>query len=46
MTETIQDTIIFDIGMMGKSSSGHGHPGSGLKEDDVAEEVGASSEGK
>src|SRR6202012_3017876 len=30
------DAIIYDIGMMGKSSSGYGHPVSGLKEDDVA----------
>ncbi|HEY6578068.1 MAG TPA: heme-binding protein [Rhizomicrobium sp.] len=40
------DAIIYDIGMMGKSSSGYGHPKSGLKEDEVAEEIGASSEGK
>ena len=40
------DAIIFDIGMMGKSSSGYGHPVSGLKEDDVASEIGASSRGK
>jgi uncharacterized protein GlcG (DUF336 family) len=40
------DAIIFDIGMMGKSSSGYGHPVSGLKEDDVAKEIGASSDGK
>jgi uncharacterized protein GlcG (DUF336 family) len=40
------DAIIFDIGMMGKSSSGYGHPVSGLKEDDVASDIGASSKGK
>jgi len=40
------DAIIYDIGMMGKSSSGYGHPVSGLKEDDVAKEIGASADGK
>src|ERR1700744_5640337 len=40
------DAIIYDIGMMGKSSSGYGHPVSGLKEDDVAQEIGASADGK
>ena len=46
ITNDNNDAIIFDIGMMGKSSSGYGHPVSGLKEDDVAEEIGASSKGK
>lgn len=40
------DAIIYDIGMMGKSSSGYGHPVSGLKEEDVAKEIGASADGK
>lgn len=40
------DAIIFDIGMLGKSSSGYGHPSSGLKEDDVAKEIGACAAGK
>jgi uncharacterized protein GlcG (DUF336 family) len=40
------DAIIFDIGMMGKSSSGYGHPVSGLKEDDIAKKIGASADGK
>jgi uncharacterized protein GlcG (DUF336 family) len=40
------DAIIYDIGMLGKSSSGYGHPVSGLKEIDVAKQIGASAEGK
>jgi uncharacterized protein GlcG (DUF336 family) len=40
------DAIIFDIGIMGKSSSGYGHPTTGLKEDDIAKEIGASASGK
>jgi uncharacterized protein GlcG (DUF336 family) len=40
------DAIIYDIGLMGKSSSGYGHPVCGNKEDHVAEEIGASSKGK
>lgn len=46
ITADNNDAIIFDIGMMGKSSSGYGHPVSGLKEDDVAKEIGASANGK
>lgn len=46
ITADNNDAIIYDIGMMGKSSSGYGHPVSGLKEDDVAEEIGASANGK
>jgi uncharacterized protein GlcG (DUF336 family) len=46
ITADNNDAIIFDIGMMGKSGSGYGHPVSGLKEDDVAKEIGASSDGK
>jgi uncharacterized protein GlcG (DUF336 family) len=39
------DAIIYDIGLMGKSSSGYGHPTTGLKEDDVAADIGASAKG-
>jgi uncharacterized protein GlcG (DUF336 family) len=46
ITADSNDAIIFDIGMLGKSSSGYGHPVSGLKEDDVAKEIGASANGK
>lgn len=46
ITADNNDAIIYDIGMMGKSSSGYGHPTCGLKEDDVAMEIGASSKGK
>ena len=46
ITTDNNDAIIFDIGILGKSSSGYGHPLSGLKEDDIAKEIGASSSGK
>jgi uncharacterized protein GlcG (DUF336 family) len=46
MTADKNDAIIYDFGMMGKSSSGFGHPACGNKEEDVAKEIGASSEGK
>jgi uncharacterized protein GlcG (DUF336 family) len=46
ITDKNNDAIIYDIGMMGKSSSGYGHPKSGLKEDSVADEIGASASGK
>jgi uncharacterized protein GlcG (DUF336 family) len=46
ITADNNDAIIYDIGMMGKSSSGYGHPVSGLKEDEVAKEIGASAAGK
>jgi uncharacterized protein GlcG (DUF336 family) len=46
ITADNNDAIIFDIGLMGKSSSGYGHPTTGLKEDDVAKEIGASANGK
>ncbi len=46
ITAKNNDAIIYDIGMMGSSSSGYGHPKSGLKEDSVAEEIGASASGK
>src|ERR1700744_3333896 len=46
ITTDNNDAIIFDIGILGKSSSGYGHPLSGLKEDDIAKEIGASASGK
>lgn len=46
VTADNNDAIIYDIGLMGKSSSGYGHPTTGLKEDDVAKEIGASASGK
>jgi uncharacterized protein GlcG (DUF336 family) len=46
ITAANNDAIIYDIGILGKSSSGYGHPVSGLREDDVAKEIGASAEGK
>ncbi|MCU1483150.1 MAG: hypothetical protein JWQ19_3936 [Subtercola sp.] len=46
ITADDNDAIIFDIGIMGKSSSGYGHPVSGLKENKVAQEIGASANGK
>ena len=46
ITADNNDAIIFDIGLMGKSSSGYGHPVTGLKEDDVAKQIGASAAGK
>lgn len=46
ITADNNDAIIFDIGLMGKSSSGYGHPESGLKEPDIAKEIGASASGK
>jgi uncharacterized protein GlcG (DUF336 family) len=46
ITAENNDAIIYDIGMMGKSHSGYGHPTTGLKEDAVAKEIGASADGK
>ena len=46
ITADNNDAIIYDFGLMGKSSSGYGHPTTGLKEDKIAEEIGASSKGK
>jgi uncharacterized protein GlcG (DUF336 family) len=46
ITAENNDAIIYDFGLLGKSSSGYGHPTSGLKEDDVAKEIGASATGK
>lgn len=40
------DAIIYDIGMLGKSSSGYGHPKCGHSEDKVAQSIGASAAGK
>jgi uncharacterized protein GlcG (DUF336 family) len=36
------DAIVYDIGMLGKSSSGFGHPTCGNKEDQIAKEIGAA----
>jgi uncharacterized protein GlcG (DUF336 family) len=46
ITADNNDAIIYDFGMLGKSASGYGHPLSGLKEDEVAEEIGASANAK
>jgi len=46
ITADNNDAIIYDIGMMGKSASGYGHPTTGLKEDEVAQKIGASAKGK
>jgi hypothetical protein len=46
MSADNNDAIIYDIGLTGTSSSGFGHPTTGLNEADVAEEIGASAKGK
>jgi len=46
ITAENNDAIIFDINMLGKSSSGYGHPESGLKEPEIAKEIGASASGR
>jgi uncharacterized protein GlcG (DUF336 family) len=46
ITADNNDAIIYDIGMMGRSGSGYGHPKCGNKEDEVAKEIGASADGK
>jgi uncharacterized protein GlcG (DUF336 family) len=46
ITSDNNDAIIFDFGLLGKSSSGYGHPVSGLKEEDIAKEIGATAAGK
>lgn len=46
ITSNNDDAIVYDIGMLGKSSSGYGHPTTGLKEDVVADEIGAAAAGK
>jgi uncharacterized protein GlcG (DUF336 family) len=46
ITAQNNDAIIYDFGMMGKSSSGYGHPTTGLKEKDIADEIGSSSSAK
>ncbi len=40
------DAMIYDIGMMGKSASGYGHPETGMNEEDVGEEIGAAADAK
>jgi uncharacterized protein GlcG (DUF336 family) len=45
VTADKNDAIIYDINMLGKSSSGFGHPNCGNKEEDIAKEIGASSSG-
>jgi uncharacterized protein GlcG (DUF336 family) len=45
-TEDDNDAIIYDIGLMGKSSSGYGHPTTGLDEESVAKEICAAAAGK
>jgi len=40
------DAIIYDIGLTGRSSSGYGHPTTGLNEEAVAEEIGASAKAR
>lgn len=46
MTADNNDAIIYDVGLMGKSSSGFGHPACGNNEEDVAEQIGASAKAK
>lgn len=46
ITAENNDAILYDIGMQGKSSSGFGHPATGMKEEEVANEIGASVKGK
>lgn len=43
VSKSNNDAIIYDIGLMGKSGSGYGHPTTGLKEDEVAAAIGASA---
>jgi uncharacterized protein GlcG (DUF336 family) len=45
-TEDDNDAIIYDIGLMGKSSSGYGHPTTGLNEESVAKEIRATAKAK
>jgi hypothetical protein len=40
------DAIIYDFGMLGKSSSGYGHPTCGHKEEDVAKQIGSTASAK
>jgi uncharacterized protein GlcG (DUF336 family) len=46
ITANNDDAIIFDFGMLGKSSSGYGHPVSGLKEENIAKDIGSTAEAK
>ena len=46
ITEDDNDAIIYDIGLMGKSSSGYGHPTTGLDEEKVAKDIRATAGAK
>ncbi|HVT28683.1 MAG TPA: heme-binding protein [Lacipirellulaceae bacterium] len=46
ITANNNDAIVYDFGLLGKSSSGYGHPTTGLNEPAVAGEIGASAEAK
>lgn len=46
ITASNNDAIVFDIGTLGKSISGYGHPAAGLKEHEIAEQLGASADPK
>jgi uncharacterized protein GlcG (DUF336 family) len=46
VTRKNNDAIIYDIGMLGRSSSGYGHPKCGHSEDRVAGRIGASGAAK
>lgn len=46
ITAENNDAIIYDFSLMGKSSSGYGHPTTGLNENKVAAEIGATASAK
>jgi uncharacterized protein GlcG (DUF336 family) len=46
ITANDNDAIIYDFNLLGKSSSGYGHPTTGLNEPAVADEIGASAKAK
>lgn len=46
ITAKNNDAIIYDFGILGKSSSGYGHPTTGLNEPAIADEIGASAPAK
>ena len=46
ITEDDNDAIIYDIGLMGKSSSGYGHPTTGLDEEKIAKDIRATAGAK
>ncbi len=46
ITEDDNDAIIYDIGLMGKSSSGYGHPTGVSKEEEIAKQIGATAAAK